>query len=378
MASMHPSSFTNDTPSFGFRGNVTQFDNSKKDLLVVIIDDQTTGRAILQSLVRKISTHVRCRSFSDPHEALAACTDRPPDLLITDYRMPIMNGVEVIRQFRSIAGCADVPIVVVSIVEDRDVRYTALEAGASDFLSRPFDHYECQTRCSNLLLLHEQRKFTAKRTELLEDQISQATQEVRKREIDALICLARAGEYRDEGTGNHIFRMAHYSLEIARGLGLDAGICDRIERAAPMHDIGKIGIPDSILLKPGPFTQSEREIMKTHTVIGHHILVGSASPYLQLGSMIALSHHEWFDGTGYPHGARMEEIPIESRIVAVADALDALTTNRPYKQAWSMEDSLQHIEGNTDTQFDPDCVKALLSKEEQIRNICSELPNTAN
>lgn len=377
MASLNTSKAIDATVRSAHGNNVTSFHKEEGEQRVIIIDDQATGRAILESVVKKIANSISCQSFADPREALKACEQNPPDLLITDYRMPEMDGVEVIKRFRKIPGCREVPIVVVTIVEDREVRYTALEAGATDFLARPFDHYECQARCRNLLHLHKHQKATRNRANLLEQQVTRATEDIRTREIDALICLARAGEYRDEGTGNHIFRMAHYSLEIAHGLGLDQEHCKRIERAAPMHDIGKIGIPDNILLKPGPLSQTERKIMETHTVIGHDILGGSTSPYLRLGAKIALSHHERFDGTGYPYGLKGEEIPIESRIVAVADSLDALTTIRPYKGAWSMEDSLQYLEDNMGTHFDPDCVKTLLAREESIRKIFSELPDVA-
>jgi two-component system response regulator RpfG len=355
--------------------NEKPFDTEREGEHVVIIDDQATGRAILESIVKKISPDIICKSFADPLEALNLCKQRPPDLLITDYRMPVMDGIEVIRKFRNLNGCREVPVVVVTIIEDRDVKYTALEAGATDFLARPFDHYECQARCRNLLHLYKHQKATRNRAFALEQQVDRATQDIRNREADALICLARAGEYRDEGTGNHIFRMAHYSLELARGLGLGKEDCERIERASPMHDIGKIGIPDNILLKPGKLSHSEREIMETHTIIGHDILGGSASSYLKLGAKIALSHHERFDGTGYPYGLRGSDIPIEARIVAVADTLDALTTVRPYKSAWSMEESLKHIKHGAGTHFDPDCVKTLLSREDVIRSIFNDLPD---
>lgn len=355
--------------------NLKHFHPEKEDAHVVIIDDQATGRAILETIVKKISPDISCKSFADPLDALDECKQRPPDLLITDYRMPIMDGIEVIRNFRRLSGCRDIPVVVVTIIEDRDVKYTALEAGATDFLARPFDHYECQARCKNLLRLYKHQKASRNRALILEQQVERATEDIRNRESDALICLARAGEYRDEGTGNHIFRMAHYSLAIARGLGLGKKDCERIERASPMHDIGKIGIPDDILLKPGKLTRAEREIMETHTIIGHDILGGSASSYLKLGAKIALSHHEWFDGTGYPYGLKGKEIPIEARIVAVADTLDALTTVRPYKSAWTMEDSFQHIKEGSGTHFDPDCVKTLLARKDVIRRIFEDLPD---
>ena len=355
--------------------SVTAFQGDKRGTHVVVVDDQATGRAILESIVKRISPDIRCRSFANPREALDQCKRQPPDLLITDYRMPIMDGVEVIREFRKLDGCQDIPVVVVTIVEDTDVKYTALEAGATDFLARPFDHYECQARCRNLLDLYKHQKSARNRALVLQQQVDRATQDIRNREADALICLAKAGEYRDEGTGNHIFRMAHYCLEIARALGMGKEDCELIERASPMHDIGKIGIPDEILLKPGKLTQREREIMETHTIIGHDILGGSASSYLKLGAQIALAHHEWFDGGGYPYGLKGSEIPIEARIVAVADTLDALTTTRPYKSAWSMEDSLRHIERDAGIHFDPDCVKALLSREEAMRRIFNDLPD---
>lgn len=360
-----------------YSDNVTPLYSNSGHQHVVIIDDQKTGRTIMEALIKKISSNIRCDSFSDPNEALEACEKHPPDLLITDYRMPLMDGIEVIKKFRNLNGCKNIPVVVVTIVQDREVMYTALEAGATDFLSRPFDHYECQARCKNLLDLYKYQKASFNRAKILEYRITQATEDIKSRETEALICLARAGEFRDEGTGNHIFRMAKYSLEIARELGLDNDHCDRIWRASPMHDIGKIGIADNILLKPGRLSPSEREIMETHTIIGHNILEGSKSPYLNLGAKIALSHHEWFDGTGYPYGLKDHEIPIDARIVAIADVLDALTTSRPYKSAWSMEDSLEHIKKYAGTHFDPDCVKALLSIEELIRKIFNDLHDSS-
>ncbi len=377
MISLHLNKIVDESSELHQKGNVTRFYSKRDGQDVIIIDDQATGRAILESIVKKISAKISCQSFSDPQKALDFCKQRPPDLLITDYRMPGMDGVEVIRKFRSLPGCQDIPIVVVTIVDDREVRYTALEAGATDFLSRPLDHYECQARCKNLLQLYNHQKAIRNRTVMLEQQVAEATEEIRTRESDALICLARAGEYRDEGTGNHIFRMAKYSVAIARALGLDDEHCDQIERAAPMHDIGKIGIPDNILLKPGPLSPSEREIMETHALIGHGILADSTSLYLKLGAKIALSHHEWVDGSGYPYGLKGSEIPIEARIVAVADTLDALTTIRPYKSAWTMEDSLAHIRDSAGTHFDAECVDTLLSIEALIRKIHAELPDAS-
>lgn len=373
MASWQSNNVVLNLESVDYSNNIIPLSSDTGHQHVVIIDDQKTGRAILEALISKISSNIKCYSFSDPHEALLACEKLPPDLLITDYRMPLMDGIEVIKKFRQLNACEITPVVMVTIVQDRDVMYTALEAGATDFLARPFDHYECQARCKNLLDLYKFQKASFNRNKILENRVSQATEDIKNRESEALICLARAGEFRDEGTGNHIFRMAKYSLEIARELGLDNDHCDRIWRASPMHDIGKIGIADNILLKPGSLTPAERKIMESHTTIGYDILTGSKSPCLKLGASIALSHHEWFDGTGYPEGLKGDEIPIEARVVAIADVLDALTTGRPYKLPWSMEDSLEHIKKSAGSHFDPDCVNALLSIEDRIRQIFNEL-----
>ncbi|WP_070104893.1 response regulator [Thiolapillus brandeum] len=342
---------------------------------MVIVDDQATGRTILESIISAISPKITCRAFADAREALACCTTRVPDLLITDYKMPGMNGVELTRAVRNLPKGADVPVVVVTVVNDRKIRYESLEAGATDFLSRPFDHYECQARCRNLLLLHQHQKEAADQALLLQGLVSKATKEAVTREEETLMCLAKAGEYRDEGTGNHVFRMARYSYEIARGLDLEDFHCNLIDKAAPLHDIGKIGISDSILLKPARLTPEERRIMETHTTIGYDILKDSTSAYLSMAASIALHHHEHFDGNGYPHGLKGEEIPVEARIVAVADTLDALMTVRPYKDAWPREKALSYLREHSGSHFDPDCVDALFSREAEVRRIYQELPD---
>jgi two-component system response regulator RpfG len=356
------------------KGNVTPIFGYKKQS-VVIVDDQATGRTILESIISGISSNISCKVFSDPYQALEFCQASIPDLLITDYKMPQMNGVELIQKIRAIDGAEDVPVVVVTVVHDRTVRYEALEAGATDFLSRPFDHYECQARCKNLLLLHQHQKQAANRAWMLQGLVAKATEAATAREQETLMCLAKAGEYRDEGTGNHVFRMARYSLEIARGLEQDDDTCDLIVQAAPLHDIGKIGIPDAILLKPARLTADERSVIETHTTIGFDILKGSASDYLSMAASIALHHHERYDGKGYPYGLKAGEIPLEARIVAVADTLDALMTVRPYKEAWSRADALKYIREHSGSRFDPDCVWALLDREEQVRNVYEELPD---
>ncbi len=343
---------------------------------IVIVDDRSTARSLLEGLARTLEPGVIVESYADPLDALAQMQHGTPDLIITDYRMPGMDGIEFTRRIRAERRLADVPIIIVTVVEDRQVRYQALENGATDFLTRPIDPQECRARCLNLLALRRSQKIVADRALWLEDQVLQATREVRTRERETLMKLAKAGEYRDEDTGNHIVRMSRYARLIAEELKLTAMECDEIEAAAPMHDIGKIGIPDQILLKPGRHTPEEQAIMRRHPLIGHEILSDSPSRYLQMGAVIALGHHEKFDGSGYPQGLAGEDIPLPARIVAVADVFDALTSNRPYKRAWTFQDALKYIQSESGRHFDPACVRAFELRIDAVAAIMRALGDT--
>ena len=345
---------------------------------VVIVDDRGTARSLLEGLARTLEPGVIVESYADPQDALAQMQLDTPDLIITDYRMPGMDGIEFTRRIRAERRLADVPIIIVTVVEDRQIRYQALENGATDFLTRPIDPQECRARCINLLALRRSQKMVSDRALWLEEQVMQATREVRTRERETLMKLAKAGEYRDQETGNHIIRMSRYSRLIAEELNLTAMECDEIESAAPMHDIGKIGIPDMILLKPGRHTPEEQEIMRRHPVIGHEILSNSPSRYLQMGAVIALGHHEKYDGTGYPQGLAGEDIPLPARIVAVGDVFDALTSKRPYKGAWSFQDALGMIRSESGKHFDPACVRAFEQRIDAVATIMRELGDAAS
>jgi len=329
---------------------------------IAIIDDQAISRKLLAKLVGTIEEGAEVHSFADPVQALSWIEANPPDLVLTDYKMPNLDGVAFTRLLRDMPQCSDVPLVVVTCIEDREIRYQALEAGATDFLTKPVDHVECRARCRNLLTLRRQQQIIKDRNHWLERRVSEATAAVRTRERETLMRLAKAGEYRDEETGNHVLRMARYSRLIAEELNLTSDECRTIAIAAPMHDIGKIGIPDAILLKPGRHTPEEFEVMKRHTLIGYEILKESPSKYLQMGATIALGHHEKYAGGGYPHGLVGEEIPLPARIVAVADVFDALTSVRPYKPAWPVQDALTYLREQRGKHFDPHCVDAFLSQ----------------
>lgn len=342
----------------------------KKKKNVLIIDDQSTGRTILEKVIQQISDNLEVAAFGNPNEALLWIDEHDPDLIITDYRMPEMNGVEFIRALRLKPRCENVPVMMITVVSEKEVRYEALEAGATAFLTRPIDQIECRTSCRNLLKMHEQHLIIQDRAEWLARQVEVATEQITEREKETILRLARAGEYRDEGTGNHVIRMAKYSRLIAEALGTFSNQdCDDLEYAAPMHDIGKIGIPDGILLKPGKLNEYEWDIMQTHTTIGHAILSDSQSRYMKIGAIIALNHHERYDGKGYPNGLKGEEIPLIARVVAVADVFDALVSARPYKHAWDTDEAVAYIEQQAGTHFDPQCVAAFKQKIDEIKQI---------
>ena len=340
---------------------------------IVIVDDQSTGRRLLAELMRQVDSDVRVVDFDDAEHALDWARGEVGDLVLTDYKMPGIDGVEFTRRLRRLDGYGEVPVVMITIVEDRSILYEALEAGATDFLTKPLDHFECLARCRNLLTMRRQQKIIADRAAWLEQQVRLATHQILQRERETLLRLARAGEHRDEDTGNHVLRVAQYSRLIAEGLGLPEAECEIIECAAPMHDIGKVGISDTILLKNGRHTEAEREVMKRHSQIGYEILKDSPSKYLQSGAVVALNHHERYDGGGYPRGLRGDAIPLMARIVAVADVYDALTCVRPYKRAWPVDQAFDLLVDERGRHFDPGCVDLFLDHRERVLEIQERL-----
>ena len=355
--------------------NIEPYENARRLSIlrrqrrVLIVDDESTGRTILAKIIQQAEEDVIVEPFDNPLQALQWLDNHHPDLIITDYRMPDINGVELIKLIRAKPACQDIPIMMITVVSEKSVRYDALEAGATAFLTRPIDQIECRTSCRNLLKLHEQQSIIQDRADWLARQVEVATQQIVSREHETLLRLAKAGEYRDEVTGNHVVRMAKYSREIGEALGLSEKECDEIEYAAPMHDIGKIGIQDKVLLKPGKFDKDEWITMQEHTRIGHAILSNSQSRYIQTGAIIALNHHERFDGSGYPNGISGKDIPLVARIVSVADVYDALISLRPYKPVWSPADAQDYLHKHAGSQFDPICVEAFFERLDNISRI---------
>jgi putative two-component system response regulator len=260
---------------------------------------------------------------------------------------------------------------MVTACEQTTVRYAALDAGATDFLRKPVDPVEVKSRLRNLFKLREVQNQLRQRCSGLVDEVSATTRELIDREEEIIYRLSRAAEYRDTETGAHIARMARYCRLIAEALGLDKNACRTIYLAAPMHDIGKIAVADSILLKPARLTPEERAVMEHHTLHGHKILADSKSPLIRQAAEIAVSHHERWDGSGYPKGLRGVEIPLFGRIAAVADVFDALTSERPYKSAWKPEDAKAHIVEASGSHFDPACVNAFCGRWDDVMSICA-------
>jgi len=336
---------------------------------VLVVDDQSTSRAILEQVVRTLDERLTVEGFARPIDAVLWATRHVADLVLVDYMMPEMDGIDFARRLRALPGYEHVPIVMVTVQDDKKVRYAALDAGITDFLTKPVDARECQARCRNLLTLRRQHLALEDRRRLLEGMVEEATREIREREKETLLRLARAGEFRDEETGYHLIRMARYARLIANAIGLERDEAETIELAAPLHDIGKIGIPDGILLKPGRLDAEEWRTMQRHPLIGHEILKGSASKYVRMGALIALGHHEHYDGGGYPNGLVGDHIPLCARIVAVADVYDALTSRRPYKPAWSADEAFGYLRAQRGQHFDPRLVDAFVAARDRVLEV---------
>ena len=338
---------------------------------IAIIEDTPVNLLVMQSMIKRLGDH-DCQVFVEPELGLTWCIENVPDLVIVDYMMPRMDGLEFIRRCRAVESMADVPILMVTAAADKEVLYAALDCGATDFLTKPIDKHEFNPRVRNMLKLRASAIANRDRAQELALEVTKATEEIYHREQETVMRLAKAAEFRDPETGSHILRMAHYSALIGRELGMDADDLDRLLSAAPMHDIGKLGTPDHVLLKPGRLSPEEQVVMRQHAQNGYEILKNSASPMLQMAALIALNHHEKYDGSGYPNGKAGGDIPLVGRIVAVADVFDALTSIRPYKPAWSLETARQYLLDGRGKHFDPVCVEVFLSQWDQIMMIREE------
>ncbi|TAM89656.1 response regulator [bacterium] len=337
-------------------------------MTIAIVDDNEVNLALYQRVVAEMHG-CTAKTFVSSKAALDWLVSNAVDLVVTDYRMPEPDGLEMIRRIRSMNGHRDVPIVMLTGVKERETRLAALDLGANDFLTKPVDKVEFQVRARNLLALRQSKRHLADRAAWLAEEVRKATEQVRARERETIHRLARLAEYRDDETASHTVRMGNFCAVVAKHLGFSEQEQERILLASPMHDIGKVGIPDEILLKPGKLTPEEWEVMKRHAEIGARILEDSPSEILREAATIAISHHEKYDGTGYPKGLKGDQIPIAGRICAISDVFDALTSKRPYKPAWPLDRALRIIDEGNGAHFDPMVVRAFKQGLDEILDL---------
>ncbi|MGH2918861.1 MAG: HD domain-containing phosphohydrolase [Solirubrobacteraceae bacterium] len=336
-----------------------------KQLRILVVDDEDANVLLLRRILER-DGYARVDSTTRPDRVAAMFAAHPPDLVLLDLHMPVMDGFAVMEQLRPLTGEGrGVPFLVLTADATDATRRRALSVGARDFLTKPLDQIELLLRVRNLLEVKHLQDRLREHNAQLEHKVAERTFDLDQSRLEMLERLALAAEYRDDTTQEHAWRIGRICALVALALGLPDHDVELIARAAPLHDVGKIGISDTILLKPGKLTDEEFEVIKTHTTIGAEILAGSRSPLLRLAEQIALTHHERWDGGGYPGGLRGDAIPLPGRIAAVADVFDALTHDRPYKRAWPVQDAVAEIVSQAGRHFDPGVVDAFATLDHE-------------
>lgn len=335
---------------------------------ILIVDDEPVNLKLLDKMLRG-QGYEDIFLTEDPREVINLYQAARPDLILLDINMPHLDGYQVMAQLKALNDPLLPPIVVLTAQSAKDYLLRALAGGARDFVTKPVDRNELLMRVRNLLDAQMAHRLIYDQKNVLEQMVRERTDELRKTRLQVVQRLGMAAEYRDEETGSHILRMSHMSALLARASGWNEAECELMLNASPMHDIGKIGIPDAILLKPGKFEPAEWEVMKTHAAIGGKLLEGDDSDLMRMAQEIAISHHEKWDGSGYPCGLSGEAIPQAGRIAALADVFDALTSVRPYKKAWTVEAAVEMIKENRGTHFDPKLVDVFLQNLPEILKI---------
>ena len=344
------------------------FDEEILSAKVLIIDDQKVNARLLEEILRK-SGYKNITCIYDARDAQTVYAALKPHAVVLDLNMPYLDGFQVITQLKEIEGDDYLPVLMLTQAGDNDLRFLAMESGAKDYLNKPYDRVEVLLRLRNIIethLLHDRLRDQNKE---LEEKVRQRTQDLRDARLDMVHRLARVAEYRDKATGVHIVRMSYYSAALAEKIGFSKDDCELVLVAGSLHDIGKVAIPDSILLKSEGLTDEEREVMKRHTAIGASILSGSNTKVMQMACEIALTHHEKWNGKGYPQGLKGEKIPVLGRICALCDVFDALISDRPYKKAWPLESAVEEIRKESGASFDPGLIDNFLAILPEIRQI---------
>ncbi|MDH4228303.1 MAG: response regulator [Nitrospirota bacterium] len=331
---------------------------------ILIVDDQQSNVDVLQKMLRNYGFR-NLFATTDPRQVADMYRQHRYDLVLLDIRMPHLGGFEVLGQLTEIERSSQaesyLPVLMLTAQDDMPTRLRALDEGAQDFITKPYVHAEVLHRVCNMLEVRLLHNAVRDQNRNLEEQVRRRTHELHETRLEIIRRLGKAVDYRDNETGNHVVRMSQYCARLSTEIGWSAEQRELLLNASPMHDIGKIGIPDRILLKPAKLDAEEWEIMKTHTTIGARILEGHSSDLLQMAHEIALTHHEKWDATGYPTGIGGEDIPVSGRIVAVCDMFDALTSVRPYKRAWPVEEAEAELHRCAGNHLDPGMVAAFQS-----------------
>src|SRR6185369_5469502 len=327
---------------------------------ILIVDDEPVNLKLLDKMLFA-EGYTNVVTIADPRQVRDVYCAAPADLILLDINMPYLNGYEVMAQLKELGDPLLPPILILTAQSGKEFLMKALSEGARDFLSKPFNRFELLARVRNLLDAHLALRLMYDQKGILEEMVHKRTAEVNQSRLEIVQRLGRASEYRDNETGRHVLRMSHTAALLAHHLGWSEERCDLLLNACPMHDLGKIGISDSILLKPARLTDEERAIMETHSTIGADILSGSNNELLETARIIALTHHEKWDGSGYPGKLSGEAIPLEGRIAAIVDVYDALTSVRPYKKAWSVDEAAEEMRRQSRIHFDPELVAHFLA-----------------
>ncbi len=342
---------------------------------ILIVDDQQVNITLLERMLKRAG-YVSVNSTMNPLDVCELHRQNHYDLILLDLCMPIMDGFQVLERLTEIETEDYIPVLVITAQPDQKLR--ALKAGAKDFISKPFEISEVLARVHNMLEVRLLNKTLHHYNDVLEQRVQRRIADLHLSHLETILVMTRAAEHKDEDTGVHVQRISYYSRELARILGMDDVFIDTIFFASPMHDIGKIGIPDHILLKPSGLAPEEWIIMKGHTAMGDKILGNCKSPYLRMGAEIALNHHERWEGGGYPNGNQGEAIPLSARIMAICDIYDALRSHRPYKPAFDHPktlDIITHGDGRTQPDhFDPAILDAFKQNHEVFCNIFESFP----
>lgn len=347
-------------------------DASLKSARVLVIDDMQISVDFLVCTLRRAGlAHIS--ATTDPHEGLDLCRLAPPDLILLDYCMPGLDGPGFMAEIVDMLGAETPPILIITAHDIAANRRKALEMGAIDYVLKPFTEWELLIRARNLLRLHMLYRGQKAQARRLEQLVRERTAELERTRAEIIHRLCNAGEFRDEDTGRHVARIGRLSSRLAELAGEKPEFVEQLAAAAPLHDIGKIGIPDRVLLKPGKLDPDEWSIMKSHCLLGSQILADSGLPLLNLASEVALTHHEKWDGSGYPHGLSGTDIPVSGRLVAVCDVFDALLSHRPYKTPWPMEKALAYIGDVAGSHLDPDLVNLFLENKQEMVAIRVEM-----